>query len=319
MTALAIVVPCFNEQEVLPETAKRLSALIERLVGARKIDVSSRIYFVDDGSRDGTWPLIEACAEQGMPVVGLKLSRNRGHQNALLAGLFAARGDAIVSIDADLQDDVSVIETMVECFERGCDIVYGVRKQRRSDTVFKRWSAATFYRVLAWLGAQTVNNHADYRLMSRRAVEALKQFGESNLYLRGIIPLLGYRSAVVEYDRAARFAGQSKYPLRRMLSLALNAVTSFSIVPLRMISLLGLLVSLGTMLVSAWVVWVALFTDRAVPGWASTVLPIYFLGGVQLLSIGVIGEYVGKIYIEAKARPRYFIERIVGVEPGIGS
>lgn len=312
MTALAIVVPCFNEQDVLPETAKRLTALIERLVDAGKIDAESRIHFVDDGSRDGTWPLIEGYAAQGMPVVGLKLSRNRGHQNALLAGLFAARGDAVISIDADLQDDISAIETMVDRFHEGCEIVYGVRRDRRSDTLFKRCSARAFYRVMAWLGAQTIGNHADYRLMSRRAIDALKQFGETNLYLRGIIPLLGYRSEVVEYDRAPRFAGQSKYPLRRMLSLALNAVTSFSVVPLRVISLLGLLVSLGTMVVSAWVLWVALFTDLGVPGWASTVLPIYFLGGVQLLSLGVIGEYVGKIYIEAKGRPRYFIERIVG-------
>lgn len=312
MTALAIVVPCFNEQDVLPETAKRLTALIERLVDAGKIDAASRIHFVDDGSRDGTWPLIEGYAAQGMPVIGLKLSRNRGHQNALLAGLFAARGDAVISIDADLQDDISAIETMVDRFHEGCEIVYGVRRDRRSDTLFKRCSARAFYRVMAWLGAQTIGNHADYRLMSRRAIDALKQFGETNLYLRGIIPLLGYRSEVIEYDRAPRFAGQSKYPLRRMLSLALNAVTSFSVVPLRVISLLGLLVSLGTMVVSAWVLWVALFTDLGVPGWASTVLPIYFLGGVQLLSLGVIGEYVGKIYIEAKGRPRYFIERIVG-------
>lgn len=312
MVALAIVVPCYNEEEVLPETAKRLVALVAQMVEAGKIDAGSRIYFVDDGSRDGTWPLIESFASNGMPVIGLKLSRNRGHQNSLLAGLFAARGDAIVSIDADLQDDISVIETMVDRFRQGCEIVYGVRRQRRTDSFFKRTTAGGFYRLMAWMGAQTINNHADYRLMSRRTIDALKQFGEANLYLRGIIPLLGYRSAIVEYDRSARFAGESKYPLRRMLSLALNAVTSFSAVPLRMISLLGLLVFLGTMLVSAWVLWVAVFSDRAVPGWASTVLPIYFLGGVQLLSLGVIGEYIGKLYLEAKGRPRYFIERIVG-------
>ena len=312
MVALAIVVPCYNEEEVLPETVKRLTTLVEHLVEAGKIDADSRIYFVDDGSRDGTWSFIEGCAAKGMPVVGLRLSRNRGHQNALLAGLFAARGDAIVSIDADLQDDISVIETMVDRFQQGCEIVYGVRKQRQTDTFFKRFTANGFYRLMGWMGAQTINNHADYRLMSRRTIEALKQFGEANLYLRGIIPLLGYRSAIVEYDRSARFAGESKYPLRKMLSLALNAVTSFSAVPLRMISLLGLFVFLGTILVSGWVLWVALFSDRAVPGWASTVLPIYFLGGVQLLSLGVIGEYVGKLYVEAKGRPRFFIEQIVG-------
>ena len=312
MIALALVVPCYNEQEVLPETVDRLTALLARLVEAGQIDAGSRIYLVDDGSRDGTWSLIEGYAAQRMPVVGLKLSRNRGHQNALLAGLFAARGDAIVSIDADLQDDIAIIETMLDRFRQGCDVVYGVRRQRGADTLFKRCTANGFYRVMGWMGAQTIANHADYRLMSRRAIEALKQFGESNLYLRGIIPMLGYRSAIVEYDRSARFAGQSKYPLRRMISLALNAVTSFSVVPLRTISLLGLLVSLGTMVVSVWVLWVALFSSRAVPGWASTVLPIYFLGGVQLLSLGVIGEYVGKLYIEAKGRPRYFVEQVVG-------
>lgn len=312
MTALAIVVPCFDEQEVLPETAQRLTALLKRLVDAGKIGPASRIYFVDDGSRDRTWSLIEDFSSQGMPVVGIKLSRNRGHQIALLAGLLTARGDAIVSIDADLQDDLAVIETMVDHFCSGSDLVYGVRRQRRTDTLFKRVSASAFYRFMDLMGAQTIGNHADFRLMSRRAIDALRQFGEANLYLRGIIPLLGYRSAIVEYDRTSRFAGQSKYPLRRMVSLALNAVTSFSIVPLRMISVLGLLLSLGTLLVSAWALWVALFSGKAAPGWASTVLPIYFLGGVQLLSLGVIGEYVGKLYIESKGRPRYFIERIVG-------
>jgi len=315
MPSLAIVVPCYNEQEVLPETVKRLAALLERLAAARKIDGNSRIYLVDDGSRDRTWSLIEDYARQGWPVVGVKLSRNRGHQNALLAGLFAARGDAIVSIDADLQDDVDAIEGMLDKHAGGCDVVYGVRKARTTDTAFKRLTATGFYRLMRLLGAKTIDNHADFRLLSRRAVESLKAFGEVNLYLRGIIPMLGYPSAIVEYDRAERFAGETKYPLRRMLSLALNAITSFSVVPLRLISLLGLLLSLGTMAVSAWVLLVSLHPERVVPGWASTVLPIYFLGGVQLLSLGVIGEYVGKLYLESKARPRYFIERIVGTHP----
>ncbi|HNC61981.1 MAG TPA: glycosyltransferase family 2 protein [Rhodocyclaceae bacterium] len=315
MPSLAIVVPCYNEQEVLPETIKRLSALLVRLAATHKIDGNSRIYLVDDGSRDRTWLLVEDHAAQGWPIVGIKLSRNRGHQNALLAGLFAARGDAIVSIDADLQDDVDAIEAMLDHHVAGCDVVYGVRRARTTDTAFKRLTAVGFYRLMRLLGAKTIDNHADFRLLSRRAVESLKAFGEVNLYLRGIVPMLGYPSAIVEYDRAERFAGETKYPLRRMLSLALNAVTSFSVVPLRLISLLGLLLSLGTMAVSAWVLAVSLHPERVVPGWASTVLPIYFLGGVQLLSLGVIGEYVGKPYLESKARPRYFIERIVGALP----
>lgn len=311
MTVLSIVVPCYNEQEALPETMRQLLALRSRLVAAGKIADASRLVLVDDGSRDRTWPMIEEYAASGLPVMGVKLSRNRGHQNALLAGLFSARGDAIVSIDADLQDDVNAIEAMVDHHRQGCDVVYGVRSSRAADTAFKRRTARGFYWLMERLGAQTVRDHADYRLLSRRAVEALREYGESNLYLRGIIPLLGFRSATVQYARQARIAGESKYPLRRMISLALNAVTSFSIVPLRLISAMGLLVFAASLIVLAWTLWVALFTDRAVPGWASITLPIYFLGGVQLLSLGVIGEYLGKLYVEAKRRPRYFIERVV--------
>lgn len=311
MTVLSIVVPCYNEQEALPETMRQLLALRSRLVAAGKIAEASRLVLVDDGSRDRTWPMIEEYAASGLPVMGVKLSRNRGHQNALLAGLFSARGDAIVSIDADLQDDVNAIEAMVDHYRQGCDVVYGVRSSRAADTAFKRRTARGFYWLMERLGAQTVRDHADYRLLSRRAVEALREYGESNLYLRGIIPLLGFRSATVQYARQARIAGESKYPLRRMISLALNAVTSFSIVPLRLISAMGLLVFAASLIVLAWTLWVALFTDRAVPGWASITLPIYFLGGVQLLSLGVIGEYLGKLYVEAKRRPRYFIERVV--------
>jgi glycosyltransferase involved in cell wall biosynthesis len=311
MTVLSIVVPCYNEQEALPETARQLLSLRSRLVASGKIADASRLVFVDDGSRDRTWPMIEEYAASGLPVMGVKLSRNRGHQNALLAGLFVAAGDALVSIDADLQDDIDAIEAMVDHCRQGCDVVYGVRSSREADTAFKRLTARGFYWLMERLGAQTVRDHADYRLLSRRAVEALREYGETNLYLRGIIPLLGFRSATVEYARRARIAGESKYPLRRMLSLALNAVTSFSIVPLRLISTMGLLVFAASLVVLAWTLWVALFTDRAVPGWASITLPIYFLGGVQLLSLGVIGEYLGKLYVEAKRRPRYFIEQIV--------
>ena len=315
MTTLSIVVPCYNEQEALPETTRLLVALLDRLVETGKVMPASRIVFVDDGSQDRTWSMIEEYAASGLPVIGVKLSRNRGHQNALLAGLFCGKGDAIVSVDADMQDDINVIESMVDHFKQGCDIVYGVRSARRSDTLFKRISARGFYWLMDRLGARTIRDHADYRLMSRRAIDALREYGETNLYLRGIIPLLGYRSATVQYERHARIAGVSKYPIRRMISLAINAVTSFSVVPLRIISVIGFLVFLGTLCVSIWILWIAVFTNRAVPGWASIVLPVYFLGGVQLLSLGVIGEYLGKLYVEAKRRPRFFIEKIIEGRP----
>jgi glycosyltransferase involved in cell wall biosynthesis len=311
MTVLAVVIPCYNEQEVLPETCSRMTALLARLVDAGKISRESRIYFVDDGSRDRTWSVIQSFVEEHRPVVGIKLTRNRGHQNALFAGLFSAEGDVIVSIDADLQDDINAIEEMLDHFHDGCDVVYGVRKRRDTDTFFKRFTAEGFYRVIALLGAQTVTNHADYRLLSRRAIDALKEFREVNLFLRGIVPLIGYRSAIVYYDRQARFAGESKYPLGKMIGLALDAVTSFSVVPLRFITLLGGLVFLLTVAMSGYVLWIRFLTDIAVPGWASTVLPVYFLGGVQILCLGVIGEYLGKLYAESKARPRYLIEEIV--------
>jgi glycosyltransferase involved in cell wall biosynthesis len=308
---LGIVVPCFDEEAVLPETAQRLSALLHRLVAAGLVTGSSRIWFVDDGSRDRTWELIERFARDGMPVCGIRLTRNRGHQNALLAGLFTANGDALVSIDADLQDDVDAIERMLVEHRKGSEIVYGVRSDRSSDTAFKRTSARWFYRLMAMIGAESIYNHADFRLMSRRAIEELRQYREVNLYLRGIIPLIGFRYTVVEYDRARRFAGESKYPLRKMLALGLNAVTSFSVTPLRFVSLLGLVVFAGSIAVSAWVLAVVMFTDRAVAGWASTVLPITVLGGLQILSVGIVGEYIGKIYLEAKGRPKYSIDTVV--------
>jgi polyisoprenyl-phosphate glycosyltransferase len=308
---LGLVVPCYNEEDALPETVGRLTGLVNNLVSSGQISETSRVWFIDDGSRDRTWDLIEGYARSGLPICGLKLSRNQGHQNALLAGLFNADGDVLVSIDADLQDDINVIEIMVNHFRDGADIVYGVRKDRSSDSAFKRTTAHVFYRVLALMGAHTIHNHADFRLMSRRSVDALREFPETNLYLRGIVPLIGFRYMVVEYDRAPRLAGDSKYPLKKMLGLSLNAITSLSAMPLRFISLLGLAVSAGSVAGTVWALWVAMFTDRALAGWASTVLPIYFLGGLQLLSLGVIGEYVGKIYIESKRRPRYLIDRIV--------
>ena len=310
---LGIVVPCYNEEEVLHETAKRLQVLVSRLIVAGKISADSKIFFVDDGSRDRTWSLIEELSRQSSAVAGIKLSRNRGHQNALIAGLFTADGDVLVSIDADLQDDIDVIEQMVDEHRRGMDIVYGVRKKRDSDTFFKRFTAETFYRLIRQLGAESIHNHADYRLMSRRAIEGLRRFDEVNLFLRGIVPLIGYPSSIVYYDRRERFAGESKYPLKRMIGLALDAVTSFSVVPLRIITLTGFIVFAGTMLMSAWILWIKIFTDQAVPGWASTVLPLYFIGGIQILCIGVLGEYLGKVYSEVKARPRFIVEKTANI------
>ncbi|MGB0217736.1 MAG: glycosyltransferase family 2 protein [Sinimarinibacterium flocculans] len=308
---LALVVPCYNEEAVLGETIARLCAVMSRLHADGKIRDDSRIYFVDDGSRDRTWAIIdEACRAQTW-VAGIKLARNHGHQHALLAGLFTARGDAAISLDADLQDDVNAIFEMVDRYLDGADIVYGVRRRRDMDSVFKRSSARGFYRIMRALGVRLINDHADYRLLSRRALEALKAFREVNLFLRGIIPLLGFPTATVYYDRGERHAGESKYPLRRMLSFAFDGVTSFSNFPLRMITALGFTVFVFALACSVWILYVALLTDRAVPGWASTALPMYLLGGIQLLCLGVMGEYIGKLYSEVKARPRFIIETLI--------
>lgn len=308
MIRLAIVVPCYNEEAVLPETLRRLGQLVDELVARGKIAPDSSAYYVDDGSRDATWAMIAEAAMQDPRVHGIKLSRNRGHQNALLAGLEGATGDAIVTVDADLQDDLGVIEKMVDLHAGGADIVYGVRDSRTSDTVFKRATAELYYHVLARMGVQIVFNHADYRLMSRRALDALASFGEVNLFLRGIIPQLGFTTATVAYARTERFAGESKYPLSKMLALAANGVTSFSVVPLRMIAGLGFLISLFSAGMIAWILLGKIVFGTLVPGWASSVVPIYLLGGIQLLCIGVIGEYVGKIYLETKRRPRFLIQ-----------
>jgi glycosyltransferase involved in cell wall biosynthesis len=310
-TVLSIVVPCFNEEAVLRETYGRLKALQERLLAAGKISAQSDIVFVDDGSHDRTWPMIRAWVNEGASVVGVKLSRNCGHQNALLAGMSSARGNAVVTIDADLQDDEDAIEVMLDAFHTGSEIVYGVRARRDTDTWFKRSTARTFYRLMAALGVKTVYDHADYRLLSRRAISHLNEFREVNLFLRGIVPLLGFRSSVVQYNRRSRFAGESKYPLGRMLEFALNGITSFSVAPLRAITLLGFFVSVVCLLFAVWALIVRLTMTNAVPGWASTILPIYFLGGVQLFCAGVLGEYVGKIYMEIKKRPRFLIEAVI--------
>jgi len=306
---LSIVVPCYNEQEVLPETNRRLLALLDRMQSQAMVSADSGIYYVDDGSRDSTWALIESLAAADPRVHGLKLSRNRGHQMALLAGLLTVEGDALVSIDADLQDDVAVIENMVREHLAGAEVVYGVRDSRASDSVFKRRTALLYYGLMKRMGVDLVHNHADFRLLGRRAVEALREYGEVNLFLRGIVPLIGYKAATVKYDRAERFAGVSKYPLRKMLAFAAEGVTSFSIVPLRMITVLGFIVSIFSFAMILFVVYGTLVMKAALPGWASTVVPVYFLGGIQLLSIGILGEYVAKIYLETKGRPRYFIEK----------
>jgi glycosyltransferase involved in cell wall biosynthesis len=305
------VVPCFNEEEVLPETARRLGLLLERLRQAGRIAAGSRIVFVDDGSRDGTWQLIERLSDEDERMGGIKLSRNRGHQNALLAGLFTVEGDVVVSVDADLQDDVDVIEEMLRQHTQGMHVVYGVRNDRSSDGLFKRATALGFYRMIRALGVESVYNHADFRLLSRRAVDALKDFREVNLFLRGIVPLIGFKSSVVYYTRTERLAGVSKYPFRKMFGLAMDAVTSFSVVPLRLISALGFLVFLFSAAMGAWTLSVRLFTERAVPGWTSTLLPIYLLGGLQILCVGILGEYLGKVYQETKRRPRYIIEKVL--------
>lgn len=308
---LAIVVPCYNEEEVLPETNRRLTALLARMEQGRIISGDSRIYYVDDGSKDGTWAIIAGLSGENKAVRGIKLSRNRGHQNALLAGLYNAEGDVVVSIDADLQDDTDVIMEMVQHYRDGFEIVYGVRSSRKTDAFFKRYTAQLYYRILKAMGVDLVYNHADYRLMSRKVIDCLKSYREVNLFLRGIIPQLGFPATVVYYERHERFAGESKYPLAKMLALALDGITSFSVVPLRMITWLGLFVSLASIAAVIWILVGKFVLNSVIPGWTSTVLPIYFLGGVQLLSLGILGEYLSKIYMETKERPRFFIEEII--------
>jgi glycosyltransferase involved in cell wall biosynthesis len=308
---LSVVIPCYNEEEVLPETTSRLCALLEALVAKNKILPNSRVYYVDDGSRDRTWTLIQSSAAKSIYIKGLKLSRNRGHQYALLAGLHSVPGDAIISIDADLQDDLNVIEHMVDAYQQGKDIVYGVRNERSSDSFFKRITAESYYKLLSKLGVELIHNHADYRLLSRTSLEALKCYDEVNLFIRGVIPTLGFPSSIVEYTRDKRFAGESKYPIHKMLSLAIQGVTSFSPTPLRLIAGLGFFVSLISLALLIWALAIKLFNPDAVPGWASSVIPIYFIGGIQLLSLGVVGEYISKIYLEVKRRPRFFIEKSI--------
>lgn len=309
---LYIVVPCYNEQEALPETAARLKDKLGTLISEGLISEGSRILFVDDGSRDATWELIEGLHREDRLFSGLKLSRNKGHQNALLAGLMAARekADAVISMDADLQDDVDAVDLMLQKYVEGYHIVYGVRSDRTLDTAFKRLSAQGFYKLMAALGVDVVYNHADYRLMSREALEGLSRFREVNLFLRGIVPLIGYQSATVEYRRGERLKGESKYPFRKMLAFAFDGVTSFSVRPIRMITALGFLIFAMSAVFTAYAILVKLF-GYTVPGWSTLVASIWILGGLQLLALGVIGEYIGKIYFEVKSRPRYIVETLL--------
>jgi glycosyltransferase involved in cell wall biosynthesis len=311
-TALAIVLPCYNEREVLHSTVEILLERLELLRSQNLIAASSYLCLVDDGSTDDTWNIIRSLNKSDSRVHGIKLTRNFGHQGAVLAGMLECEADAVITIDADLQDDDACITDMVKKLQEGNDLVLGVRDDRSSDTSFKRASAQAYYRLLHFVGVKVVYNHADYRLLSRRAISELRQYKEINLFLRGVVPLLGLRSAIVWYKRRARQAGESKYPVRRMLSLAWDGITSFSVTPLRMVSGIGLIIAFGSMAVSAWALFVKLVAGAAIPGWASTVIPMYFLGGVQILCLGVIGEYVGKIYLESKQRPRYSVHIHLG-------
>ena len=303
------VIPCYNEEAVLPETTRRLTEKLSAMRGAGLIGEKSRILYVDDGSKDKTWELISRFNGENPWVEGVKLSHNRGHQNALLCGLMSAmpRCDAAVSMDADLQDDIDALDQFVQKFREGCDVVYGVRNKRDTDTWFKRTTAEGFYKVMKALGVDVVFNHADYRLMSRRALEGLSEYREVNLFLRGIVPLIGYRSDYVYYDRHERFAGESKYPLKKMISFALDGITSFSVKPLKLISSLGILISVLSVFGLLYAL-ISYFAGWAVSGWTAIVCSIWLLGGLQMLCLGVVGGYIGKIYSEVKARPRFRVE-----------
>ena len=313
MNCIYFVIPCYNEQEVLPITAEQLRIKYDQLLQSGLIAESSRILLVDDGSKDRTWQIISQLHQKDSRFQGVKLSRNRGHQNALLAGLMTARSfcDAAISLDADLQDDINAMDAMLQKFQDGCDIVYGVRSDRETDTVFKRYTAQGYYKFMSGMGGELVYNHADYRLMSRRALDGLAEFGEVNLFLRGIVPMIGYRSDIVTYARKERPAGKSKYPLKKMLAFAWEGLTSLSIRPIRLITILGtliFLVSIGMLIYSV----IRHAMGATITGWTSLAVSIWAIGGLQLLAIGIIGEYIGKVYLETKSRPKYIIETYLG-------
>ncbi|MFR4251327.1 MAG: glycosyltransferase family 2 protein [Christensenellales bacterium] len=306
---LYLVIPCYNEEEVLPETTRRLTAKLEGLIQQGQIDPRSKIVYVNDGSKDGTWPLIARLHRENPLVNGINLSRNRGHQNALLAGLMTVKGqaDMVISMDADLQDDIDAIDRFIAKYYDGCDVVYGVRSARQTDSWFKRTTAQGFYKLMKFFGVDIVYNHADYRLMSRRALNELEHYEEVNLFLRGLVPLIGFRSDVVPYERHERFAGESKYPLKKMISFALDGITSFSIKPIRFITGLGVCIFVISLLMLLYFLIVH-WTGHTVAGWTSIMVSVWAIGGLQLLAIGIIGEYIGKTYMETKKRPRFIIE-----------
>ena len=310
------IIPCYNEEAVLPETTRRLTEKLNSMVSTGLINKESRVLYVDDGSKDKTWELISRFNRENPWVEGVKLAHNRGHQNALLCGLMSAmpRCDAAISMDADLQDDIDALDQFVKKFQEGCDVVYGVRNKRDTDTWFKRTTAEGFYKVMNLLGVDVVFNHADYRLMSKRALAALSEYREVNLFLRGIVPLIGYRSDYVYYDRHERFAGESKYPLKKMLSFALDGITSFSVKPLKLISNLGVLISILSIFGLLYAL-ISYFLGVTVSGWTAIVCSIWLLGGLQMLCLGVVGGYIGKIYSEVKARPRYRVEEYLENPP----
>ncbi len=312
MDILSIVVPCYNEEEMLPITFESLGAKLKDLIDKKKISPDSFMLFVDDGSKDKTWELIEEENKKNPMVRGLKLAGNVGHQFALTAGLICAKdiSDISISIDADLQDDIEVFDQMVDLYHEGNDIVYGVRNKRKTDTFFKRFTAQSFYKVMNFCGAKTIYNHADFRLMSKRSLEQFSQYSEENLFLRGIVPLIGYKTACVYYDRKVRVAGESKYPLKKMLALAIEGITSFSVKPIRFIMLLGFISVILSFAAFVYAL-VSYFVFTVEPGWTSLIVSIWFLGGVQLISVGLIGEYIGKIYMEVKRRPRYNVEKYI--------
>lgn len=309
---LYVVVPCYNEQEVLAETSKRLREKFRTLIGSGKIDEKSRIVFVNDGSKDNTWKIIEELHRQDNLFSGINLSRNRGHQNALLAGLMTVKdcADVAISMDADLQDDINAMDEMLDKYYGGCDVVYGVRSKRATDTFFKRFTAESFYKMMNAMGANTVYNHADYRLMSKRALEGLAEFKEVNLFLRGMVPMIGYPSDVVYYERSERFAGESKYPLKKMISFAIEGITSLSTKPIKMITNLGVFIFLFSFVILIYSL-IRHFSGDTVAGWTTIIVSVWAIGGLILLSLGIIGEYIGKIYLESKERPRYIVEQFL--------
>ena len=309
---LFVVIPCYNEEEVLHETTKRLKEKLNKLINDKVISKDSKVMYVNDGSKDKTWELIKEISSKEELFTGITLSRNRGHQNALVAGLLTAKNyaDIVISMDADLQDDINAIDGMLEKYNEGCDIVYGVRSARKTDTFFKRFTAEGFYKFMGMMGVDIVYNHADYRLTSKRVLDEFEGYKEVNLFLRGIFPTIGFKTDVVYYERAERFAGESKYPLKKMLNFAWDGITSFSVKPLRMIASLGFIILFISFLIMIYTL-VQKLTDNTVDGWAFLNISIWFMGGLQMLSLGIIGEYIGKIYNETKARPRYIIEKIV--------